>query len=119
MADVAEWKQFKDLDKQARAQGFKLDTRETMMEQDSFTLAPTKGLAKILLDSDEMAGVRFSDTYAVRNWLISWEIFTRNLTRSTGLDQEQIAQLADQQRVLRALQDGPKPRKSRRVRVKF
>ena len=119
MSTVDEWKQCKDLDTQARTQGFKLGTIENFMEQSMFTLSPASGIAKQVLDEDEMAGVRFSDTVAVGNFLIAWEIFTRNLTRSTGLDQEQIAQLADQQRVLRALQDGPKPRKSRRVRVKF
>ena len=119
MSTVDQWKQCKDLDKQARAQGFRLGTIENIMEQSMFTLAPANGIAKQVLDADEMAGVRFSDTVAVGNFLISWEIFTRNLTRSTGLDQEHIAQLADQQRILRALQDGPKPRKSRRLRVKF
>lgn len=114
MVDVETYKQCVDLAKEAKAAGFKLSMDQGhLLSKGGFKLEPNSGIAKIMLSADEMQTVLCTDTAAVRNFLTTWEIFQRNLTHSTGLDAGQLAQLCEQQRVLRTLRDDPKPCKSR------
>ena len=104
------------LKRDARALGFTVEMSTSALTPDYMRFKPTKGLPKLLLGSNGVDNHKFFSVESAIAWLAGWDVLERHLSSQAGLELEEIADRVEQQRVLRALQGGPKsPKSSRRV----